>query len=154
MRKFFAVVLVLMLAVPAFAEDAFVKQVQIGRDGSGMTWWLIDYGSDYDSYYAVARKYYTSEAVKSDTIEKLISRNRVPEKKAKALYFTEYRYEYTADGSQYAQSYVRHYDMLGKLIYKIDYDNSTGARRKYFVKVVKNSIQSKGLAYAMGKIKK
>ena len=150
MRKFLAVVLVLMLAVPAFSEDAFVKQVQIGRDGAGMTWWLIDYGVDYNTPYAVARKYYTSEAVKTNTIEQLISRNRVPEKKAKGLYFTEYRYEYTPDGSQVAEAYRGHYDMLGNEIFKINFDSSTGARRKYFVKVVKNSIQSKGLAYAMG----
>lgn len=154
MRKVFALILVLMLAIPASAEDAFVKQISIGRDGTGMTWYLVDYGVDYDTPYAVARKYYTSEAVKTDTIERLISRNRVPEAKAKMLYFTEYRYEYTSDGSQAAEVYRRHYDMLGNLIFKIDFDNSTGARRKHYVKVVKNSIQSKGLSYALGRLKK
>ena len=154
MRKFFAVILVMMLVVPAAAEDAFVKQISIGRDGSGMTWYLTDYGIDNNTYYAVARKYYTSAAVKNDTIERLISRNRVPEKKANTLYLTEYRYEYTSDGKQYAEIYRVHYDMQGREIYRIDFDNSTSARRKHYINVVKNSIMSKGYAYASGRLKK
>lgn len=154
MRKFFAVIFILMLTLPAGAEDAFVKQIQIGRDGAGMTWWLIDYGVNYNTPYAVAREYYTSEAVKNDTVEKLISRYSVPEGTAQKLYFTEYRYEYTSDGSQSSEVYRRHYDMLGNLIYSFDFDNTTESRRKSFVNVRKNTIQSKGLAYAVGNLRK
>lgn len=154
MRKLLALFLVMMLVLPASAEDAFVKQITIGRDSAGQTWYLTDYGIDYNTPYAVARKYYTSEAVKYDTIEKLESRYSVPENVASTLYFTEYRYEYTPDGTQYAEVYRRHYDMMGKLIYGFEFNNSSGANRKYFVKVVGNSIMSKGYSYAMGRNKK
>ena len=154
MRKLLALVLVIMLVLPASAEKAFVKQVTIGRDSAGQTWYLTDYGVDYNTPYAVARKYYTSEAVKYDTIEKLESRYNVPESRASALYFTEYKYEYTPDGKQYSEVYRMHYDMMGKLIYGFEFDNSSGAKRKYFVKVTGNSIMSKGYSYAMGTVKR
>lgn len=154
MRKFFAALLILTACLPAFAEDAFVKQITIGRDRAGLTWYLTDYGSNYSTPYAVARKYYTSEAVKAETIELLVSRYSVPERKANSLYFTEYRYEYTSDGSQYAEVYRRHYDMLGNEILAFEFDNSSQARQKYFINVVKNTIQSKGIAYALGQLRK
>lgn len=153
MRKFFAVILMLMLVFPANAENTFVKQITIGRDGAGMTWYLTDYGVQHNTPYAVARKYYTSEGVKHETIEMLISRYSVPENRARSLYFTEYGYEYTSDGNQYAEIYRRHYDMMGDLVYSLEFNNSTGARRKYFLNVVKNSIMSKGYAYAVGRLK-
>ena len=148
MRKFFAVVLVLLIsALPACAEDAFAKQVQIGRDRAGLTWWLTDYGTDYSAPYAVARCYYTNAAAKSDQINILTSRYSVPANRAQKLYFTEYRYEFTPDGSQFAEVSRAHYDMGGAQIYGFE-------MRKNFVDTVKNSIMSKGYAYATGKLKK
>ena len=97
MRKLFVVMLILATTLTtAFAEDAFDNQVKIGRDRSGMTWWLVDYGMKGSTPYAVARKYYTGEAGRTETIEILTSRYSVKPKRANALYFTEYRYEYTS----------------------------------------------------------
>ena len=148
MRKFFAVLLVLLIAaIPAYSEDAFVKQVQIGKDRAGLTWYLTDYGSDYSTPYAVARKYYTNQAAKREQIDLLISRYAVPDRQAQGLYFTEYRYEYTPDGRQFAEVSRRHFDMQGREIYGLE-------RNASFSNVVKNSIMSKGYAYAVGKLRK
>lgn len=148
MRKFLAVLLVLfVMAVPAFCEDSFVKQVQIGRDRAGLTWYLTDYGVDYNTPYAVARKYYTNEAAKEEQIELLMSRYSVPERQARGLYFTEYKYEYTTDGGQFAEVSRKHFDMLGNEIYSFE-------RGQSFSSVIKNSIMSKGYAYAVGKLRK
>ena len=151
MRKFVAVVVLLLLVSSAFAEEAFDKQVKIGRDRSGMTWWLVDYGMNASTPYAIARKYYTGEAGRTETIEILTSRYSIKPKRANALYFTEYRYEYTSDNERVAEVYRKHYDMNGKLIYSLDFSNESS---KTYVNVVKNTIQSKGLAYATGKLKK
>ena len=155
MRKFFVVMMLLAtMLTAAFAEEAFDKQVSLGRDRSGMTWWLTDYGINGSTPYAIARKYYTGEAGRAEMIEMLTSRYSVKPKKANGLYFTEYRYEYTSDNERVAEVYRRHYDMNGKLIYSLEFDGSSSAREKTFVNVVKNTIQSKGLAYATGKLKK
>lgn len=155
MRKIFVVFLaVFVCALSAFADDAYVKQVNIGQDKSGMTWYLLDYGTKKNTPYAVARKYYTSDTVKSETIELLTSRYSVPEAKAQRLYFTEYKYEYSPDGKQYAEIYRKYYDVAGEEIYSIRFNKKSGARKKHFVKVVKNTIQSKGAAYALGVLKK
>ncbi len=146
MRKFFAVLLVLLVfAIPACAEDAFSKQVQIGRDKAGLTWYLTDYGNG-SAPYAVARKYYTSAAPKTEQIEELMSRYSVSEKAAKSLYFTESRYEFSDDGTMYTEVYRKHFDMLGNEILGLVSSRSN--------RVVKNSIMSKGYAYAVGRLKK
>ena len=154
MRKFLVVVVLLLVVSSAFAEDAFDKQIKLGRDGAGMTWWLVDYGINASTPYAVARKYYTGEAGRAETIELLTSRYSVKPKRAKALYFTEYRYEYSADNERYAEVSRKHYDMNGKLIYGFEFNGKTSASEKTYVNVVKNTIQSKGLAYATGKLRK
>lgn len=155
MRKLFVVVIaVLACAGLALADDAYVKQVNIGQDKSGMTWYLLDYGTKKNIPYAVARKYYTSDMIKSETIELLTSRYSVPETKAQRLYFTEYKYEYSTDGRQYAEIYRKYYDVAGEEIYGIRFNKRSGARSKHFIKVVKNTIQSKGAAYALGVLKK
>ena len=150
MRKFFVVLFMFALVSCAFAEDAFDKQVSIGRDRAGMTWYLIDYGKESSVYYAVARKYYTSEAGKNETIEILTSRYSVKESKAKKLQFVEYRYEYSSDQARYAEVSRKYYDGRGNLLCGLEF---TGTKKTY-VKVVKDTIQSKGLAYATGKLKK
>ena len=155
MRKFLAVVVLLLVVVPsAYAEDAFDKQVNIGRDRSGMTWWLVDYGMNGSTPYAVARKYYTGEAGRTETVEILTSRYSVKPKRANALYFTEYRYEYTADNERVAEAYRKHYDMNGKLIMGLEFDGRSSSTERTYVNVMKNTIQSKGLAYATGKLRK
>ena len=67
MRKIFVTVVILCLAtVSAFAdgfrpdfvpdEHIISKKVELGKDSSGMTWLLLDYGTNNAGYYAVARK--------------------------------------------------------------------------------------------------
>ena len=155
MRKFFITVVVLCVAaVSVCAEEALMNQVRIGKDSAGMTWFLTEYGTNNAGFYAVARKYYSNAAVRSSTIELLTSRYSVSERRAEDLYFTEYRYEYTSDGLRYAEVYRRFYDSTGHKIMGIEFDGSSTARRKTFVNVVKNTIQSKGLAYASGRLRK
>ena len=161
MRKIFATVVMLFVAtVSAFAytssfNDSTVdKRVEIGTDSAGMQWYLIDYGTNNAGYYAVARKYYSNRNLKSSTVEQLISRYSIPERKARELFLTDYRYEYTSDGLRYAEVYRRFYDSFGGMIMGIEFDGSSMARRKTFINVVRNTIQSKGLAYATGRLRK
>ena len=44
--------------------------------------------------------------------------------------------------------------MNGRMIYGLEFDGKSSASEKTYVNVVKNTIQSKGLAYATGKLKK
>ena len=88
-----------------------------------MKWWLLDYGKDEAGVpFAVSRKYYTNQTVKNETIELLMSKFGISPEVAGSLYFTEYRYEYSPDGSQYAMTYLRHYDMLGNEIHGTVYE--------------------------------
>ena len=165
MRKIFVTVVMLFLAtVSAFAdgfrpdfvpeEHIINKRVDLGKDSSGMTWLLLDYGTNNAGYYAVARKYYSNRDLKRSTVEQLISRYSIPVHKARELLFTDYRYEYTSDGLRYAEVYRRFYDASGRMIMGMECDGSSTARRKTFINVVRNTIQSKGLAYATGRLRK
>ena len=126
MKKFVvcALLLGLLIAVasPALAWDA-AKQKNLGQDGNKMQWYLLDYGkNDAGIPFAVSRKYYTNTTVKNETIELLMSKFGLSPEVAGSLYFTEYMYEYTPDGTQFATVYLRHYDMLGNLIHGTDYE--------------------------------
>ena len=119
MKKFLACVLLLGLVValssPVFAWDAS-KQKALGQDKNKMTWYILDYGKDSAGVpFAVSRKYYTNTTIKNETIELLMSKFGLSPEVAGSLYFTEYGYEYTPDGKQYAMTYLRHYDMLGNV---------------------------------------
>ena len=114
--------LIIALASPVMAWDA-AKQKNLGQDGNKMQWYLLDYGKNEAGVpYAISRKYYTNTTIKNETIELLMSKFGTSPEVANSLYFTEYGYEYTADGKQFAQTYVRHYDMLGNLIHGTDYE--------------------------------
>ena len=145
--------LVAVMAVPSFAWDA-AKQKALGQDKNKMTWYILDYGKDANGVpYAVSRKYYTNATVKNDTIELLMSKFGLSPEKAGSLYFTEYGYEYTPDGKQFAQTYVRHYDMLGNEIHGTVYDDSSESAKKEFVALsaVAGSTPAKAATYALGK---
>ena len=155
MRKFLvSIVLLLMASTLACAEDAFTKQIALGRDRAGMTWYLTDYGTDSSGLYAIARKYYTNDDGKASAVEMLTSRYSIPPRRAANLYFVEYRYEYTPDEIRYAEAYRKYYDLLGNELFSIEFDDSSSPMRKVFINVTKNTIQSKGLAYAVGRLKK
>ena len=147
MKKFLALVLVLLIVPCAFAQDAFVQQKNLGRDRAGLQWWIVGYGTSTSGYYAVAREYYTNAGAKAETVNALSSRYGVPYDRANALYLTEYRFEYTSDGGQYAEVSRVFYDMKGDEICAY----RTG--HVIFNPIIPNTVQSKGAAYAMGKIK-
>ncbi len=145
--------LVAVMAVPSFAWDA-AKQKPLGQDKNKMTWYILDYGKDTNGVpFAVSRKYYTNTTIKNETIELLMSKFGLSPERAGSLYFTEYGYEYTPDGKQFAETYVRHYDMLGNEIYGTVYDGSSEAATKKFIAVsaVAGQTPAKAAAYAVGK---
>ena len=157
MKKFAVLALILglvaVMAVPSFAWDA-AKQKSLGQDKNKMTWYILDYGKDANVVpFAVSRKYYTNTTIKNDTIELLMSKFGLSPEKAGSLYFTEYGYEYSADGKQFAQTYVRHYDMLGNEIHGTVYDDSTEDTKKSWIALsaVAGSTPYKAASYALGK---
>ncbi|MBQ3396806.1 MAG: hypothetical protein IJG55_10865 [Synergistaceae bacterium] len=157
MKKFIVLTLLAALiaaiSVPAMAWDA-AKQKALGQDKNKMTWYILDYGKDANGVpFAVSRKYYTNTTIKNETIELLMSKFGISPEVAGSLYFTEYGYEYTPDGKQFAQTYVRHYDMLGNEIHGTVYDDSTEATKKNFIALsaVPGSTPAKGANYAFGK---
>ena len=145
--------LVAVMAVPSFAWDA-AKQKALGQDKNKMTWYILDYGkTSGDVPFAIARKYYTNSTIKNDTIELLMSKFGISPEKANSLYFTEYGYEYTPDGKQFAMTYQRHYDMLGNEIYGTVFDDSSDAAKKNFIALsaVAGQTPAKAASYALGK---
>ena len=148
-----ALILGMVAAVcsPALAWDP-AKQKNLGQDHIKMQWYLLDYGKKDDALFAVARKYYTNTSVKQQTVDLLMSKYGLSPDVAGSLYFTEYGYEYTPDGKQFAVTYLRHFDMLGNEIYGTVFDGSSDAAKKVFSAVAPNSTPGKGLAYAQGKV--
>lgn len=145
--------LVAVMSAPSFAWDA-AKQKALGQDKNKMTWYILDYGkTSNDVPFAVTRKYYTNTTIKNDTIELLMSKFGLSPEKAGSLYFTEYGYEYTPDGKQFAETYVRHYDMLGNEIYGTVYDDSSDTAKKKFIQLsaVAGQTPAKAASYALGR---
>ena len=145
------IALIAAMSVPALAWDAS-KQQALGQDKNKMTWYILDYGKDSNGVpFAISRKYYTNTTIKNETIELLMSKFGISPEVAGSLYFTEYGYEYTPDGKQFALTYLRHYDMLGNEIHGTVYDNSTEATQKTFTAIPAGSTPAKGAQYAIGK---
>ena len=145
--------LVAAIASPVMAWD-MAKQKDLKEDANKMHWYVLDYGKDTNGVpYAVARKYYTNATIKNETIELLMSKFGISPEVAGSLYFTEYGYEYTEDGKQFAQTYVRHYDMLGNEIHGTVFDDSSEATQKTFIALsgVANSAPAKAANYVFGK---
>ena len=157
MKKFFALLFIILFVTPAYANviydneyssgRAFVQQVDLGKDNAGYKWWLIGYGPSQTGYYAVARSYYSTSNLKAETVNKLTGYYRIPYENASKVYFTEYRFEFTPDGNQYAEVSRIFYDDRGNEV--------CGYRTGHVVynPVVRNTIQSKAAAYAMGRIR-
>ena len=140
-------------ALPAVAWDPD-KQKNLGQDHVKMQWYILYYGTKADGTpFSVARKYYTNEKIKQDTVDLLMSKFGYPPEVAGSLYFTEYEFEYTKDGKQFATTYLRHYDMLGNEIHGTVYDDSSDAAKKVFAAVDPNSTPGKGVALAIPKKK-
>ncbi len=150
MKKLLACALLVMMFA-SVASGAVTKKLQnLGQDSSKMTWYLTEYGTDDNGVpYAIARKYYTSDTVKKETVDLLMSKFNIPAEKAGELYFTEYGYEFTPDGKQFALTYLRHYDMLGNEIHGTVYDGSSDDKQKTFAAVT--GMPQKASNYALGK---
>ncbi len=138
------------LALPVLAWDAS-KQKDLKQDANKMQWYLLDYGvNDAGIPFAIARKYYTNATIKNETIELLMSKFGLSPEVAGSLYFTEYGYEYTPDGKQYAMTYLRHYDMLGNELHGTVYEGEN----KTFSAVANagpTHAITQGANYALGK---
>ena len=154
MKKFLACALLVGLLValssPVFAWEA-AKQRNLGQDKNKMTWYILDYGKNEAGVpYAVSRKYYTNATIKNEMIELLMSKFGLSPEVAGSLYFTEYGYEYTADGKQWALAYLRHYDMLGNEIHGTVYE---GEEKTFSSTAAVGSAHAvyKGAALATGK---
>ncbi len=157
MKKFVLCALLLGLTVgaaaPALAWDS-AKQKELGQDHVKMTWYILDYGKANGVPFAIARKYYTNEKIKQETVDLLMSKFGIAPDVAGSLYFTEYGFEYTQDGKQFATTYLRHYDMLGNEIYGTTYDGSSEATKKTFAAipaVAQGKAIAYGASYALGK---
>jgi hypothetical protein len=137
-------------ASSAMAWDP-AKQQNLGQDHVKMQWYLLDYGVKGEVPFAVARKYYTNESIKQQTVDLLMSKYGISPEGAGSLYFTEYEYEYTKDGKQFAVAYLRHYDMLGNEIYGTVYDGASEATKKTFAAVDPKSTPGRGAALALPK---
>ncbi|MBQ6774933.1 MAG: hypothetical protein IJP53_00560 [Synergistaceae bacterium] len=143
------VALIAALASPVMAWDA-AKQKNLGQDKNKMTWYLLDYGKDSDGVpFAISRKYYTNTTIKNETIELLMSKFGISPEVAGSLYFTEYGYQYNEKGTEFALTYLRHYDMLGNEIHGTEY--GTEENPKTFAPIPAGSTPAKGAAYALGK---
>ena len=154
MKKFLACALLLGLVValssPVFAWDAS-KQKALGQDKNKMTWYILDYGKDSAGVpFAVSRKYYTNTTIKNETIELLMSKFGLSPEVAGSLYFTEYGYEYTPDGKQYAMTYLRHYDMLGNELHGTVYEGENKTFASVAAAGSKHAVYQ-GAALAVGK---
>ena len=154
MKKFVVCALLLgllvALASPVLAWDA-AKQKNLGQDANKMQWYLLDYGKTDDGIpYAVSRRYYTNATFKNETIELLMSKFGISPEVAGSLYFTEYGYEYTPDGSQFAVSYLRHFDMLGNEIHGTVYEGENKTFSAVSAVGKKHAVYQ-GAALALGK---
>ena len=156
MKKFVLCALLVAMGVafgsPVMAWDA-AKDGDLKRDANNMQWYLVSFGKDATTGvpYAITRKYYTNTTIKNETIELLMSKFGISPEVAGSLYFTEYGYEYTEDGKQFALTYLRHHDMLGHEIHGTVY--GTDANPKEFAAIPAGSAPAKAAAFIFGKSK-
>ena len=156
MKKFvlsaLLVAMLVALGSPVMAWDA-AKEGDLKRDANNMQWYLVSFGKDENTGipYAITRKYYTNTTIKNETIELLMSKFGISPEVAGSLYFTEYGYEYTEDGKQFALTYLRHHDMLGHEIHGTEY--GTEDNPKTFAGIPAGSAPAKAANFLFGKSK-
>lgn len=145
---FVLALLALFLSVSAAFASAAPQPVNFGLDANKMQWYLVNYGKNDDGHFACTRKYYTNPEEKKKTIDLIVEKFAVDQETASGLYFTEYGYVYSADGKEFAVTYVNHYDMVGNVIKSTEYD----AAGREFIKMSKEMIPFKAHLYATGKL--
>jgi len=152
------ILLVLLVALTCSASSAAKldtefdpeKQVYLGLDHVGMLWYIMDYGIREDGTpFAVTRRYFTNKTIRQEIIDILISRFGHSSEVAGTLYFTEFGYEYTQDGRQFAVTYIRHRDQLGSDIHGTVNDDSCENTKRVFNYVVHDHAVGRALALAM-----
>ncbi len=142
-----SVLFMFSLTTAVLAADK--KPVDFGKDKNKMHWYLLDYGMKDDSGYAIVRKYYTNPEEKTKTIDLIASKFGIDHGRAAELYFTEYGYTYSPDGTRFGLTYVTHYDMLGTEIKATTFEGATIALEK----LSKETIPHKTYQYIIGKSK-
>ena len=133
------------------AEAPAVKlpdPVNFGKDANKMQWYLVNYGKEENTAFAEARKYYTNPDEKLKTADLLATKFGIEKERASELYFTQYRYVYSADGKQFALASIQHYDMLGNIIHSTEYEG----KDRVFYAMSKGMIPLKAYDYASGKL--
>ncbi|MGI6784833.1 MAG: hypothetical protein ACOX5A_11600 [Aminivibrio sp.] len=140
--------LIAAAAVAVAAGAAAPEPVNFGQDANKMQWYLVNYGKNDECNFASARKYYTNPDEKENTIGLICEKFGIDSETASGLYFTEYGYAYSADGKEFAVTYISHYDMGGQLIKSTEF----GASDREYVKMSKEMIPFKAYPYAIGKL--
>ena len=136
-------------ALPVAAWDP-AKQKNLGLDHVKMQWYIFDYGVREDGTpFAVARKYYTNDEIRNETIKLLMSKFGYSAEQAGKLNSTEYGYEYTKDGKQFAVMYLLHCEQDGQEIHRTIFDDSAEDKKKVFAAVNPNHAVGKALALAV-----
>ena len=126
------------------------KQRHLGQDHVDMLWYILDYGAKEDGTpFAVARRYYTNLEIQRYTAELLTEKFGYSEELAGSLYFTEYEFEYTEDGQQFAVTYLGHYDMMGNEIHGTFYDDSSEDTSKVFAPIEPSHASGRAAALAV-----
>jgi len=133
-----------------YTEFAAERQVYLGMDHVGMLWYIMDYGiRENGTPFSVTRRYFTNETIRQEIIEILMDRFDIPPEIANTLYFTEFGYEYTQDGTQFAFTYIRHRDQLGNDIHGTIFDNSSEDSMRTYASVVHDHALGRALALAL-----
>lgn len=139
---------VLVLLTAATFAMAAPEPVNLGQDANKMQWYLVNYGKGEEYPFASARKYYTNPEEKNKTVGLICEKFGISNETASGLYFTEYGYAYSADGKEFAVTYISHYDMAGQLIKSTEYAPSD----REYVKMSKEMIPFKVYPYSVGKL--
>jgi len=159
MKKFILLAFIIfVLAITgstASAGELVDGNVSLGQDHVQMTWYLVGYEKSSPETgvpSAIVRKYYTNVGIKNETIELLMSKFGLNAEIAGSLYFTEYRYIYSSDLKMFAVGYIRHYDMVGNLVYGTEMDGQSEGTQLTWVAIVPKGPSGLALA-AVRKIK-
>ena len=150
--KLFALIIFILAisCAAASAGDILEGVVSLGQDHVQMTWWLLAHMSERASPEtgaptAIVRKYYTNVGIRNETIELLMSKFAIDPDVAGRLFFTEYRYIYSADHRTFAVGYIRHYNMVGVLIHGTEFDGSTPDTQLTWVGVIPDGPSGRAL---------
>ena len=141
-KLMFLMTVIVVLAISSVAVPASELvdgNVSLGQDHVKMTWYLVAYekaSQETGAPSATVRKYYTNAGIKNETIELLMSKFGLDAEKAGSLYFTEYRYIYSSDLKKFAVGYIRHYDMVGNLVYGTEMNGQTEETKLAWVAIV------------------